>query len=199
MIQELKAQNKLPKIVILRHNLPDAATALLIESVAIDLLNMSGGGNKLANLVSGHESEEFGLMTVDELNARYGASEVEVDDSVLLIRIKRNFHLCTSDLRLYEHTRGIWAAKPSQRQTRYAFAVYAGVVREVYEIGGWDKAGTAGYVTRPELHLLYGEDADRWEFTGSVAGDSIREKYRFKSVRQYLRRGNADPLVIPRS
>lgn len=188
-IKDIEAAGRRPRIKILRHNLPDAASAYLVESVAIDLIGLEN----LTNEVAGHGSDEFGLTTVEELAVRYGAPAVTIDDSVLLIRITQNFPLATTDLRLYEYTRGIWRTWPHQMETQYACAVYQGVVREVYEIERWVKAGSTPYLIRKDMKVK-----NRWEFIGQVAEPAIRDKYRLKSVKKYLKRGNADPLVLPK-
>jgi hypothetical protein len=38
---------------------------------------------------------------------------------------------------LYDATRGVWRVNPSRHKAKYAFAVYEGIVKEVYEIKAW--------------------------------------------------------------
>ena len=57
-----------------------------------------------------------------------------------------------SDLFLYERTRGIWSRIPETKNPKYAFATYAGIVKEVYKIYSWVPAGTK-YFTRSTEEL----------------------------------------------
>jgi hypothetical protein len=52
-------------------------------------------------------------------------------------------------------------------------SVYRGVVLEVYGIHDWHPAASTPYATRafPDPRVK-----ERWEFTGAVAGDEIRQK-----------------------
>lgn len=81
---------------------------------------------------------------------------------------------------LYEATRGVWIGVPKQDASfRYAFAVHKKVVKEVYEIEKWVKAGTQPYKTRS---LTPENMANRWEFVGHVAPDSVRDLYVGKEI-----------------
>ena len=84
---------------------------------------------------------------------------------------------------LYDVTRGIWhlaVEKVHTERTKYAFAVYDGEIKEVYEIQKWHRAGTTPYATDRRLppELL----ATRYEFTGKRATGSIRDKYVGKTL-----------------
>lgn len=101
---------------------------------------------------------------------------VEVDDPVVAININRTYRHGMSDEDLYDATRGIWRLNPriAASRARYAFAVYRGLIKEVYEIHLWHPAGTTTYLHRsfrPE------ELEHRYEFEGSLAPEFIREKY----------------------
>ena len=61
---------------------------------------------------------------------------------MLLIRINQRYRHGMSARELYEATRGIWKLSPSHaEQASYAFAVFEGIVREVYAIDKWHPAG----------------------------------------------------------
>ncbi len=72
-------------------------------------------------------------------------------------------------------------------------AVFLGVVREVYEISSWHRAGSTAYEFR--THERLGERQDRWEFVGARAVDEIRERYVGRSVQAYFRRGQQSPVT----
>ena len=65
-------------------------------------------------------------------------------------------------------------SKGHAEDARYAFAVYRGIIKEVYEIGEWLLAGSTKYRRRQftPAHLK-----NRYEFVGKVAPDEIRDKY----------------------
>ncbi len=113
----------------------------------------------------------------------------EIVDPALLIRINRLYRHGMSDRKLYEATRGVWKLGPRRSGAKLAFAVFEGVVREVFEIQSWHPAGTTSYQTRTDIHSL-----DRWEFEDKVAQDDIRNKYINKSVEQYFARNPQNPI-----
>jgi hypothetical protein len=62
---------------------------------------------------------------------------------------------------LYDATRGIWkVGKQRREQADYAFAVYEGIVREVYRIKTWLPAGSTFSTRDPRGVKRRG----RWEF-----------------------------------
>lgn len=103
----------------------------------------------------------------------------EITDPVILVRINRLFRPGMSDEELYQATRTAWRVGVRREAARYALALYAGNVREVYDIDGWQPADTPG----------------RWEFRGNVADESVRSRYVGRSVRHYLRQGNQSPIL----
>lgn len=124
---------------------------------------------------------------------KYDAMPVDVTDPALLIRINKLFEYGMSENALYEATRGIWVIGPRRHKARYAMAVYAGVVQEVYEISTWHRAGDTIYETRDQDELASKKDR-RWEFLGQVAPDAVRERYIFRSVAHYFQRGQQNPV-----
>lgn len=121
---------------------------------------------------------------------------VEVDDPALLIRINRLYRPGMTAQALYEATRGVWRVGARREGVKFALAVFEGVVREVYDIEEWHRAGSTPYSTRERDALpLDG----RWEFTGRPAPKELREKYVGRSVAAYFTRGQQNPLVYVNS
>lgn len=166
-INEIRAENLEPRIDILIHGLQSEEAALRLESAVIDAI----GPRKLVNAVRGHGSSKVGRMPLAELEALYGAAPVQVRDPALLIRVNRLYRFGMSELELYEATRGIWKLGPRRERGRYAFAVYHGVVRAVYEIKSWHHERTTLYQVRefPDPTPRPG----RWEFVGKPAVEKI--------------------------
>jgi len=193
-IQDLKSQDLTPKLEIIVHGLDDT-TALRVESAMIDLLDI----NNLTNKQSGYKSASFGRMTLQHVNALYDKEPVEITDPVILIRINQAFRYNMSAVELYDHTRCHWKLNPDKAsKVNYALSIYEGVVQEVYEIYHWHEAGATFSIanydnnsdTRKKDHAK-----GRYEFIGHIADKKVREKYRFKSVGHYFRKGNSNPIM----
>ena len=86
--------------------------------------------------------------------------ELEIEEPSVLLRISRSYREGMSSDEVYEVTRGDWLIDERRDQAEYAFAVYGGVVKEVFKIDRWHFAGNR-----------------RWRFDGKVAPDAIRDKY----------------------
>jgi hypothetical protein len=119
------------------------------------------------------------------------STPVDVKVAALLIRISRLYRPGMSTLELYEATRGTWRLGDRRKRVRYAFAIFKGVVREVYEIERWHPAGSTPYATRDAAKLK----VKRWEFMGHVADESIRAEYVGRLVAAYFNRGQQSPTV----
>lgn len=188
-IRDIEAAGKAVEIRILRHGL-DQRAAFLVESTAIDLINLLQPTD-LLNRVSGIGSHEA-LVTVEELNVQYGAKPVTIDPAhrVALIVINRQFCPGMPDDALYDATRRWWRVGPHRRQLgtiwapEWAMAVYRGVVRAVYRIDAWEEPAEADLVSHPERK-------GRWVFRGQR--DQVMEDlYRFRDVSSYL--GARNPI-----
>ncbi len=184
-IQEIRDRGREPRIEILRYGLTEKEAAL-IEASLIDFV----GTTQLTNKVRGLHSRTYGRITLKELIATSTAEQVEIDHRVMLITINKRYRSNMNPLELLEATRGIWKVGPRRERSAYAFAVYRGTVREVYQINQWHPAGTLKYKTRDSRDFL---GSGRWEFDGQVA-QHIREIYVGKSVRSYQGKSNQNPI-----
>ncbi len=155
----------------------------------IDLLGLG----TLSNAVRGWKSVELGRMSLEELSGYYAAEPVEITGSVLLFRINQRYRHQMSPLELYEATRGVWTLdKARVNAVRLVFAVFEGVVREVYEIERWHPAGTLRYQTRAAEEV---NAPGRLEFSGHVAPDELRRCYVGRSVRAYMKKNVQSPVL----
>ena len=116
---------------------------------------------------------------------------VSVTEPALLIRIAKLYKPGMSPEQLYEATRGVWKLGPDKDAAEYALSVANGIVQEVYAIGAWYQAGSTPYNTRPISEVAI---PGRWEFTGTIAPEAVRQKYVGSSVAHYFRPGNANPV-----
>lgn len=187
IIAEIRREGLEPILEILVHGLSNADEALRIEAVAMELLDRT----TLANQISGISRGKVGRMRLSDVISFYDAAPVEINDAVILIRINKLFRFSMSELELYEATRGIWKLGKKSENAKYAFAVYEGVVREVYQINKWHRAGTLEYYSRD---LRNRDLSGRLEFEGVVAPESIRGQYKGKSVTAYFSKGLQNPV-----
>ena len=185
IITSLLKDNKLG-IDILAYGLDDS-TALTVESACIDLM---GIGN-LTNVVRG-QGDNVKRVPLDELANLLSESKVKVafEHRGVSILINRYYLPTLGDLEIFERTRGMWrqSMKTIAGDSRYAYATFKGVVKEVYEIHSWVPAGTQEYFTRtlnPERREV------GWEFVGRKAPDELRELYIGKIIEKERSRGNA--------
>lgn len=187
-IAELRAAGLEPRIEILAHALRHEETAFRIEAAVIDLFGLDA----LTNEVRGWRSLQLGRIPLPELTMYYAAKPVDVTVPALLIRINRLYRHNMTAEELYEATRGVWKVGPRCVNARYAFAVFEGVVREVYGIDSWHDAATTPYTTRDASQLT---TKGRREFLGRVAEATIRDAHVGRSVAEEFRRGLRSPVV----
>ena len=189
MINEIRKQGQEPQIDILAHGLEDENMALKIECAIIDTLGLKN----LTNVVRGWESNIIGRMGIKEITSQYDSKPVgKIDEPVLLIRINRLYRYGMTEEELYEATRGVWKLGERRSQVKYAFAVYKGIVREVYKVDKWFDAGTTKYKTRPQEDV---QVSGRYEFTKLVVEEEIRAKYIDKSVAEMFPDNSQNPIM----
>ncbi len=184
-IAELKSANIHPRIDILAHGITDEIVALRIEAAVIDVL---WPGKTLTNKVRGFQTLQFGRVPLGELEFLYAAKPVKITEPALLIRINKLYRPGMNSEALYEATRGVWTCGIRREKARYGFAVYQGVIREVYEIDAWYKAGTLEYRTRSV------KKSNRCEFSGKVT-ERLSTKYKGRSVDRYFFQGAQLPYT----
>ncbi len=152
----------------------------------IDILQLK----LLTNQVRGLRSVQQGRMPLSQLIGYYAAKPVDVAVPALLIRVNRLYRHGMSQDELYDVTRGIWKLGSRKAGARYAFAVFEGVVREVFEIYSWHPSGTTPYRSRDTTGFLARK---RWEFLGAPAPESIRSQYVNRSVAHLFPKGLQTP------
>jgi len=160
---------------VLRHGLEESS-AFEVEAAMIDFVGISN----LSNLQGGHYSSDFGIKSTEEIIAMYSSSELDTDESILLININRLYHRDITESELYDATRKAWVIGNRRCKAKYAIATYRGLTREVYEIDSWYPIEVNGKT--------------RWGFHGRLASDEIRSRLRYKSISSYFLKGAANPI-----
>ena len=96
-----------------------------------------------------------------------------------------------SPLELYDATRSSWELGERREKAQYAFAVFEGVVREVYRITKWFPGGST---LNSPLGRGACEENGRWEFVGVLAEDEVRRRYINHYVGHLFNQGNQNPI-----
>ena len=176
-----------PRVDILAHNLPNEHTALAVEAAAIDLIGL----RHLSNAVRGHGGARYGRTPLAQLIAQYTKRRAHIKEPAILIRINKLYRFGMTPVELYDATRSAWKVGPKKDKARYAFAVYEGVVREVYRITGWLRGGTTFAAQNGGRKR---RRPDRWEFVGTIAEQRVRGRYIDTFVGDLFPHGAQNPV-----
>lgn len=163
---------------ILRHGLTEKE-AFEVEAALIDYIGL----RELTNAVSGHYANVRGGMSIPEVIALYQAPEVEIVEPAILILVSRLFERGIDDDRLYQITRGDWVLGERRSKAKFAFSVYNGIVRQVYEIGEWIPVDPSQPTQKAKR---------RWRFDGVVS--TALEHYIGTNVTRYIKPGAQNPI-----
>ncbi len=185
-VAKIRSAGGEPQIEILAHGLGNPETALKLEAAAIDLLGLQN----LANVVRGHGTE-YGRLPLQEVVAHYTRRKATIREPTMLIRINREYRYGMTDVELYDATRSAWRVGERSRRVEYAFAVFEGVVREVYRIKDWLDGGSTFTVQRGGRAVL---KRGRREFVGTLADDKIRKRYINRYVGHLFPAGARNPF-----
>ena len=118
----------------------------------------------------------------------------DIADDIVIIKINRSYNPNMSALELYDITRGCWKRRlDSVGSAKYALATVYGEVVEVYEIDYWVPSILLNRQTIPYDQAI---EVGRIGFFGSVADQKVREKYIGKSVKNFFKQGEANPVKL---
>jgi uncharacterized protein len=187
IIKQIRKAGKSPQIEIIAHGLKTAEAALRIEAAVIDALELP----TLSNRIRGWQSVRMGRTPISELVALYRRKPIKIRVPAIVIRINQLYHPKMTAAELYDATRGIWKVGSRKDKVKYAFAVFQGIIREVYEIKHWFPAGST-FTSRDFREF---QSSDRWEFVGRVAVKHIRRRYVDRFVGDLFKQGNQNPIA----
>lgn len=159
---------------------------------AADIEKIVAGAEKAASHLDLSEAE---MRRVAETDLRDGGQEVmkpvgkpvEITVPAILFRITKVYREGMTPNEVYEAVRGTWKVDDRRNGARYAFAVYEGAVKGVFEIKKWHLAGTTSYQTRIGGEL---KTDGRWEFIGNYADQRMWFEYLGRSVAAYFPAGS---------
>ncbi len=126
----------------------------------------------MTNIVAGHHQWNEGIKDVDEINAIYNCSKININhgETLLLVSLNRSFNQAKANgvyrrLDIYEATRKYWKiSKNAPHEVKYVLGVYKGVVRSVIEVNSWH------WTTVAEDGTTF--DKERCVFEGKLIEDS---------------------------
>ena len=118
----------------------------------------------------------------------------DIADDIVIIKINRSYNPSMSALELYDITRGCWKRRlDSVSSAKYALATVFGEVVEVYKIDYWVPSILLNRQTIPYDPAI---EKGRIGFFGSVAEQKVREKFIGKSVKNFFKQGEANPVKL---
>lgn len=177
-IRMIHAKGLAVEHVIHRHGLTEKE-AFEVEAALIDYVGIEA----LTNQVHGFNSDDRGRMSVSDIIEKYAAPEIIIHEPAILITVNRLYRKGMNPNEIYEITRGDWVIGPRREKAIYAFTVYNGIVREVYEIEKW------GSVVNPDPAL---KTSNRWRFEGKIASEL--QHYIGGSTAHYVTLGAQNPI-----
>jgi hypothetical protein len=167
--------------VIVRHGMNEE-TSFAVESALIDFTGRFDFG--LTNVVLGHKSSAFGIMTADEVQVKYKAEPLNsLGEGCVIININRTYRRAKGSKSFYEATKESWVINEKRIPTlKYVLSEYGGFIVEVFEVDpdGWYK------IKDPNGKV-------RWGFNGKQAPDNVRDNYLNRSI--IKKRGAANPIA----
>ena len=187
LFRSIRAAGAVPRIEILAHALPSDEVALQVEAAVIDVLGITG----LANAIRGWRGAKFGRTPLSELVAQYTRKRASIREPSILIRVNQLYHYGMTAAELYDATRSAWVVGDRREGSRFAMAVFEGLVREVYRITQWLPAGST-FNSRWSGRAF--RRNGRWEFVGVLAAEKIRKRYVNKYVGHLFTRGAQNPI-----
>lgn len=166
--------------VIQRHGLSEDQ-ALEVEAALIDAYP------EVTNEVSGHGSDERGLMHANQINERYEAKQVVFYHSAVLISINRS---ATESESIYAAVRYAWKIDSKKAaRAQLVMAVQQGLIVGVFTASEWLPATMANFPGTPA------DQEGRWGFIGDEAPEEISRLYlRTRLPDEMRKRGAANPI-----
>jgi len=177
-IREIVGSGLKVDYLIIRHGMDDA-TAHAVETALIDFAGRFDLG--LTNLVLGHQSSAFGIMTAEEVQRKYRAEPLKsLGEGCVMININKTYRRARGTKSFYDATKESWVISDKRIPSlKYVLSEYGGFIVEVFEAHRWyRKKDHNGKV--------------RWGFEGRRAPDEIRNLYLNRSVPK--KPGAANPI-----
>ncbi len=168
--------------VIHRHGIEDENVAFQIEAALIDAYP------GLANRVSGHGTDDYGVRHVEEILREYAAPPFEPGEPLILICIARAYKEETKSV--YDAVRGVWRINAKRAKNfKLVLAHYRGLIVGAFRPKDWLPA------TKANFPWLDDDIQGRIGFVGEPADQEVVSLYVGKRVPDVYRpKGAAFPV-----
>ena len=178
-IREIKNDGFEVAHIIHRHGLNEK-TAFEVEASLIDAYP------EAFNEVSGHYSDERGIMHAQQVIEQYQAKEIDFQHKVLMFNVNRT---ATEADNVYEAVRFAWKINTKKaEESEFVLALKQGLVIGVFEPTEWLEATELNFPGREDI-------PGRWGFVGKEAPDEIKKLYLRKRLPDSMRKkGDASPF-----
>ena len=186
------------KHVILTHGLTESE-AFRLEALYIDLMRYVGF--PLSHQINGHNANEIGIMTADEVIRLYNAEKLDtIGEDCIVININARYNRADGSTAIYNATKQAWRIgkgriNSQSHPIRYVLSEYRGLIIEVFKVKEWYPVKR----TYGPKCAKAGEQYDAYGFDGDVAEESVRSLYINKSIADRKVRGRANPVSFPDS
>ena len=166
-------------VVIHRHGMTEEV-AIEVESALIDAYPYS------TNIMNGTGNNEFGIMHVKDVIAKYKAEEANLQHKVVMITINNSIQ----ETDIYNATRYAWRLnKDRANQADYILAVSKGIIKSVFTAQEWKEATKENF---PEFNR---DEPNRYGFVGEKALPEIQQLYINKRIpAEYTKKGASNPI-----
>lgn len=133
-IRDIQNSGQEVEHLLLRTGLLTDDDAFVVEQSVIDAYKATG--LSLSNLQGGHDSDKYGLATVEAAVARLTAPPAPASPyPIVMFIVNRAWSPSMAPEDVYRITRGHWViGEPARRKARYVFGVAFGIVRGVYDV-----------------------------------------------------------------
>ena len=167
-IREIHSKNKQVVTHIIRHQLSEDE-AKKVECALLDLMKLLG--NDLTNIQGGYNSEEYGLMTTDEIERKYCLEKIDsLPIGFIAININKSYKLGHGKDGIYQATKEAWVINKSKLpKITHVLSEFKGRVVGVFKVNDWYP------ITTNTGKVRYG-------FNGTSLNDSEAEIYLNKKV-----------------
>ena len=179
-IRDILAAGSHVKIDIVRHSM-GKRMALEVEGALIDALDLKSDGN----LVRGNAVDR-GILPAEEVQIRYGATALQTEEPLLLLKINKQYQTGMSMDEVYEHASWCWKMDQKRAEkAEYVLAVAHGIVRGVFKPSKFRRVSKkkAKSVGNPGLE-------GRIYFDGVA----VKSPYLFTSTKAFGQQGQGNPV-----
>ncbi len=136
-------------------------------------------------MYAGHQTDYYGIKTVNELIRQYNAPPLQkLHHRLIIININKRYADTKSNMSVYEATKQAWVISEKRlSKIEYALAEFQGIIIGVFKVREWYKVITNN-----------NKRNNRWGFNGEEAEIDIKSLYLNKSIAHVKKKGAINPI-----